>query len=346
MVTLKDIAKEAGVSVMTVSNIVNGNFSKVSKEKAEQIQEIIRRFGYIPNASARSLAKNKTNIIAIILRGEEDENTLENPYYSTIVGIIIQKIQKHGYYAMINIMKSKHDIVQSIHTWNVDGAIFLGLFDDEIEEMYTACDVPMIFIDSYSNIRRLSNVGIDDYKGGQLAARCLISHGHKQIAFVSPSVRSTGVVQHRYAGFCSELELNGLSLDKELTFSIESDVKPNEIIALGKKLAEKKDSFSAVFVTSDQIASYLIQGLISEKVSIPEEVSIIGFDDLSICQQITPQLTTISQNLDEKATLAVDILFARLAAPSSPAQSMILDVSLVERDTVSTIKETDTPTNQ
>ena len=139
MVTLKDIAKEAGVSVMTVSNIVNGNYTKVSKETTEHVQKIISQMGYVPNASARSLAKSKTNIIAIIMRGEENENPMLNPYYSAMVGAMIRKIQQHGYYAMVNIMKSHQDILQSLRTWNVDGAIFLGLFDDEIEAMYSVC---------------------------------------------------------------------------------------------------------------------------------------------------------------------------------------------------------------
>ena len=335
MVTLKDIAKEAGVSVMTVSNIVNGNYSKVSKEKAEQIQSIIQKMGYVPNASARSLARNKTNLIAIMIRGEDDENTLLNPYYSAMVGTMIQKIQKCGYYAMVNIMKSRQNIIQSLHTWNVDGAIFLGLFDDEIEALYSVCDIPMVFVDSYSNVRQLSNIGIDDYKGGQLAARFFASHRHKSVAFVGPAVKCNGVVQHRFAGFCDALSESGLSLKPEHIFEIESDVRPDAIIALGKDIASRKNAFSAIFITSDQIASYVIQGLMSEGVAIPDEISVIGFDNLEICRQITPQLTTISQNLVEKAGFTVDTLFRRLDNPSLPAQSMVLDVSLVERDTVS-----------
>ena len=123
MVTLKDIAREAGVSVMTVSNVVNGNLSKVSKENAQRIREIIERRGYVPNASARSLAKNRANIIAIILRGAENENTLENPHNAALVGTIIQKIQKRGYYTMVNMMKCREDITQSLRTWNVDGSL-------------------------------------------------------------------------------------------------------------------------------------------------------------------------------------------------------------------------------
>ena len=334
MVTLKDIAREAGVSVMTVSNVVNGNLSKVSKENAQRIREIIERRGYVPNASARSLAKNRANIIAIILRGAENENTLENPHNAALVGTIIQKIQKRGYYTMVNMMKCREDITQSLRTWNVDGAVFLGMFDDEIEEMCAASDIPMVFIDSYSSVRQLSNVGIDDYKGGRLAARHLIACGHRSIGFVSPPVLRTGVVQHRFAGFCDELEQHGISFRSEHQFVLESDVRPEDTMELGRRLAQLREKFSAVFVTSDQIASYLIQGMRSTGIRIPDDMSIIGFDDLMICRQMTPQLTTIAQDLEEKARLSVDILFRRLSAPAAPAESLVLDVTLVERESV------------
>ena len=106
------------------------------------------------------------------------------------------------------------------------------------------------------------------------------------------------------------------------------------IMSLSRRLADMKDQFTAAFVTSDQIASYLVQGLRNFSVRIPEDVSIVSFDNLALCQQITPQLTTISQNLVEKATCAVDILFRHLQDKQMPAESLILDVSLIERNSV------------
>jgi len=336
MVTLKEIAKEAGVSVMTVSNVVNGNLSKVSKENAERIQKIINERKYVPNSSARSLAKSNSNIIAIILRGDQNENTLQSPHNATLVGTIIQKIQKLGYYTMVNIVESQEDISQSLRTWNVEGAIFLGMFDDEIEKIYQVNDVPMVFIDSYSNVRRLSNVGIDDYRGGRLAAESLINRGHHKIAFVGPPTRRNGVVKHRFAGFCDELKKNGISLDPLHQFVLESDVRPEAIIETGKKIAELRGVVTAAFVTSDQIASYLIRGLRISQVCVPEDFSVIGFDNLMISTQMTPQLTTIAQDLEQKASLSVEILFRQLQSPGSPAESLVLDVKLVERESVAT----------
>lgn len=337
MITLKDIAREAGVSVMTVSNVVNGHFSKVSKKTAERIQNIIEMRKYVPNSSARTLAKSNSRIIAIILRGEPDENALQNPHNAMLIGTIIQKVQQQGYYTMVNIVKSHEGISQSLQTWNVEGGIVLGMFDDEIEKIYSVIDVPLVFIDSYSNVRRLSNVGIDDYKGGQLAARYLIEHGHRKIAFIGPPTMYNGVIQHRFDGFCIELKKNNLTLNPRHHFVLKTDLQPEAIIEIGRELANVHKGVTSAFVTSDQIASYLIRGLNTCKITVPDDFSIIGFDNLMISTLITPQLTTISQNLDKKAGLAVEILFRQLQSPGSPAESLILNVELIERESVSMI---------
>jgi len=338
MITLKEIAKEAGVSVMTVSNVVNGNLTKVSKENAARIQKIIRDRKYVPNSPARSLAKSNSNIIAIILRGDQNENSLQSPHNATLIGTMIQKIQKLGYYTMVNIVQSPEDISKSLRTWNVEGAIFLGMFDDEIERIYQVYDAPMVFIDSYSDLRRLSNIGIDDYKGGKLAAQHLLERGHRNIAFVGPPTKHNGVIQHRFAGFCDGLKERGISLNPHLHFILESDVQPGAIIDTGKKIANMYGDVTAAFVTSDQIGSYLIRGLCVSQIRVPDDFSIVGFDNLMISTQITPQLTTISQDLDQKASLSVEVLFRQLKTPGSPAESLVLGVELIERESVASIK--------
>lgn len=334
MVTLKMIAKEAGVSIATVSNVINGNTRRVSKETEVRILQLVEQLGYIPNSSARILRKNKTNLIAIILRSHEGENAFENPHNAALVGSIIKKCQERGCYTMVNMMESCDHIIRSLKTWNVDGAVLLGMFDNEIEEMCAVSKVPMVFIDSYSNVRQLNNVGIDDYKGGRLAAQHLIFNGHKKIAFVSPPILQNGVVYHRYSGFCDELKKNGLSLEKKHQFVLESDTKLDDIIGLGWRLANMKQELTAAFVTSDLIASFLARGLRLGGAKIPDDFSLIGFDNLMICQQMSPQLTTIAQNLVDKASITVDILFRRLSKDCAPNESTVLDVSLISRESV------------
>lgn len=337
MVTLKDIAKEAGVSIMTVSNVINGNTRRVSAKTAQRVREIAQRLDYVPNETARSLSKRNSNIIAVILRGEQDQNVFLNPHNAALSGTIIGRIQQQGYYSMVNIMKSEAEILQTLRSWSVEGAIFLGMFDDEIEKIYEATSVPMVFIDSYSSIRCLSNVGINDYRGGQLAAQCFLGHGHKALAFVGPPTEHIGVVQHRLAGFCDELKKRNLELRRQ--FIVHSDVDAIEIDKLGQEITSVREDITGIFVASDQIASFLVNSLWKRGVRIPEHISLIGFDDLLLCKQLTPPLTTISQNLTQKAQLAVELLFRQMKTPHAPAESIVLDTALVERASVSDISE-------
>ncbi|MDD3334277.1 MAG: LacI family DNA-binding transcriptional regulator [Eubacteriales bacterium] len=333
-ITLKDIAKEANVSLMTVSNVVNGNLHKVSKEKAEEIKHILETRHYVQNATARSLAKAHSNIVAIMLRNVRGENSMSSPHNAALLGEIIQRLQFYGYYAMINLVETREDIARNLKSWNARGAIFLGMLDNEIEQIYSLSSIPMVFIDSYSNVRQLSSVGIDDYKGGALAAEYFWEKGHRSIAFVSPPDYENSVIQHRLRGFLDTLERHQITLTADHRLVLESDVEPSVVERAVQKLASMRGRVTAAFVTSDQMAASFVGGLYATGIRVPEDISIIGFDNMPISRQTTPQLTTIEQNLSQKASFAVDILERRLKTPSAPAESRILDVRLVERASV------------
>lgn len=337
MVTLKDIAREANVSVMTVSNVVNGNLSKVSKEKAEMIRAILKKRKYVQNESARSLAKANSNIVAIMLRNIQDENSLSSAHNATLLGAMIRKIQLLGFYAMISLVETQEDIALNLKSWNAQGAIFLGMFDREIEQIYALSAIPMVFIDSYSNVRQLSSVGIDDYKGGCLAAEYLLEKGHRSIAFISPPDYENGVIQHRLQGFQDTLSRQGFPLSPAHRLVLESDVDQRSVEQTVQALGWLRDDVTAAFVSSDQMAASLMGALSNLGIRVPEDLSIVGFDNMLISTQVSPQLTTIEQNLTQKAALAVDILQHRLQNPDVPAESRVLDVRLIERGTVKAI---------
>ena len=334
MVTLKDIAEEANVSIMTVSNVINGKLNKVSKEKASLIQSIIKKRNYIQSAPARSLAKSNSNIIAIMLRSIKGENALSSPHNAAVVGIIIEEIQLHGYYAMVCMVESQEDIARNLRTWSVQGAIFIGMFDHEIEQIHSLSNSQMVFIDSYSKVRQLSNIGIDDYKGGQLAAEHLISMGHKNIAFISPSDDMTGVIQNRLLGFQSILKKKGLDLPLKYRLKLESDIDQRSLQVTVDTLIALLGEITAAFVTSDQMAASLIGALYLQGIRVPEDLSIIGFDNVLVSMQISPQLTTISQDLKQKAYLAVETLMNLLKNSKGTAELRILDVQLIQRHSV------------
>ena len=126
--TLKDIADKAGVSMMTVSNVINGKNNRVSEKTIERINQIIKECGYVPNLNARSLTSKSSNIIQIIISSEDtysDENFLENPYISSMVGIMEREFRKNGFYTMIRSISNDTDVNTLLKNWNMDGVVFL-----------------------------------------------------------------------------------------------------------------------------------------------------------------------------------------------------------------------------
>lgn len=332
MITLKDIAKQAGVSVMTVSRVINGNKSKVSEETSRKIMEIIKSTGYVPNSSARSLSSKKSHIISIIIRGEG--NCLGDAYFSTMFGNVTYQVQMNDYHIMINFVDDYKDITKLLHTWNADGAIFIGTFDKDILQIKEDNQIPLIFTDSYSSVRQITNVGIDDYKGGVLAAKHFIELGHRSFAFLCYSLdfTSSGVIEHRLKGFKDTIENAGLTLKPEHILATDQH------ISLTEKIVNFKDPVTAIFATSDMLAIDLIEEMKTMGLRVPEDYSVIGFDDLPISHYVTPKLTTISQDINKKALLASDILFRHISDHSLPAESIVLDVNLVERESVIKLK--------
>lgn len=333
MVTLKDIAAEAGVSVMTVSRVVNKQYHKVSEANVQRIQAIIREKGYVPNSSARSLSSKTTRLIAVIVQGEED--ALEYPYNAIMVGHICYCVQSKGYSPILYYVADYREVTKRLRTWNVEGAVFLGMFDQNMKDIHEDNRIPLIFTDSYSPVRQVTNIGLDDYKGGELAARYLIGKGHRRMAFVGTSTSISGVVRHRLRGFKHAIEAAGLELPERC---IISDMPHFERV---KELCHSPQPVTAFFATADITAMSLIDGLKSMGMRVPEDCSVIGFDNLFFGAYTTPKLTTIGQDIRKKAQIAVDVLFRHLADKNSPAESIVLDVALVERESVCALESSD-----
>ena len=326
MVTLKDIAKEAGVSVMTVSRVVNKRYSEVSDENIEKIQLIIEKLGYVPNSSARSLSSKSSKIISIIIQGSD--NVLESPYNATMLGHIIQLVQEYGYNAMVHFINEYSDVTKHLQSWNVEGALFLGTFDKNIQQIQADNKIPLVFTDSYSSIRQVNNIGIDDYKGGVLAANHFIENGHRDFAFITAHTSVNQLTKQRLKGYQDTIEAANLSLLPEHI------LEPTNMDDTVTELCSFKEPVSAIFVAADSSALELIDILKKRGYRIPEDFSIIGFDNLPISRYVTPRLTTISQDIKQKANIALNVLFQHLKTPSLPTQNIVMNVELVNRESV------------
>lgn len=328
--TLKDIAKEAGVSIMTVSNVINGKFDRVSQKTIQKVQAVIDKYQYVPNLTARSLTARSTHIIGCILSDQTTnyENIFENPYVSTMLGIIERELRKNGYYVMIRTVNTYEDIFSFLKNWNCDGALFFNPQNCEIiQKLKHDFSMPLVFFDSNSPDPDILSVDTDDFHGGYLSARYLITRGHKRIAFLAAP--NSPVIQQRFDGYKKALEESGIPFDESLLFPIQP-VYDNGIQA-GKEIAANPRGITAIVTTADICAVGCMEGLRLGGVRIPGEISIVGYDDLSLCNYTYPKLTSISQNIPQKARLGVELLLRRLGDLPIKQPRLTTAVSLVER---------------
>ncbi len=167
-----------------------------------------------------------------------------------------------------------------------------------------------------------------------MAADYLLRQGHRSIAFVSPPEYTNDIIQHRIKGFIDKLAEYGLQIPKENRIVLESAIELESANKAVQVIIEIKQSVIAAFITSDQTAASIISDLTKRGIRVPKEISIVGFDNIPISVQTSPQLTTIAQDLEKKASLAVDILNNRMKSPNASAESHVLDIDLMIRDSV------------
>jgi LacI family transcriptional regulator len=331
-VTIKEIAQLAGVSRMTVSNVINKKYSKVSKKTVEKVNAIIEENNYIPNLSARNLSAQSSKIIAIIVPLVYGNDSLfSDPYTAQIVGILENNLRNKGYFAMIRSVKALSDTVTFLNSWNIDGAIFIFPKPEiNVKQLLKQVSTEMVFIDSYQEVESSLVINIDDYKGTYLATKYLIEKGHKKIGFAAPK-RSNNLMELRYRGY--EDALKQFQIDVNSSYFFESDISLNSGIKIGKQIAKEK-KLTAVITTADVVAIGIIDGARSENCRIPDDLSVIGFDNLTIANYCYPKLTTVNQDINKKAELAISLLFDRIEKKNELPNKIKLDVALIERESV------------
>ena len=332
MATLKDIAKEAGVTVMTVSNVINRRHDKVSRATIERVSQIARRLDYVPSATARSLVARSSQLVGVLLPAPDDEGIVLSTHNVVVIGIIERLLRDNGYHLLLRGVPDVEEASGTLRSWNLDGAIYIGFLDSQIQKMRATFDTPLVVLESYAANADFMNVRHNDRKGGYLATRHLIEKGHKRIAFVGPDTTERGVVKERYEGYRQALEEAGITPDPAIALT--SDVSHARGIEAGRLLCAEHGDVTAVFATADQLAVGIMEGARTAGRTVPDDLSIVGFDNLEIATIANPKLTTITQDLDRKAHTAVELLLQSLKAKDQQPQETVLEVELIERESV------------
>ncbi len=335
MVTIKDLAEYTGVSCTTISNVIHGRAGRVSPETIKKVNSAIRELGYTPNMSARALVSKSSKVVAFInhVITRENTNMMADPFHSSAIGVIESKLRHRGYYLMVRTVKTTEELVHFLQNWNLDGLFFTGVFNDAFFDTLSSLNTPVVLIDSYVRHKNIYNVGLEDFRGSFMATNYLIEKGHRRIGFAAPLMKDGGVLQERYLGYQDALTKAGIPFDPSLVFEYEMDSVAS-CHAAADAIAACAHRPTGLVAAADLLAIGIMSGLHRNGLRVPEDLSIVGFDDIPFCQMVSPPLTTIHQDMDQKARLAAEFMLQLLEGEEPDRSNIILPVNLVERDSV------------
>jgi DNA-binding LacI/PurR family transcriptional regulator len=319
MPTIKDVAKKANVSVATVSRVIN-NTGYVNFETRKIVEDAIDEMGYVPNELARSLFRKKSNIIGLIVPH------ISTYFFAELIEAIEEHITKKGYKLMI--FNSKDDIeiekkyINVFSQYNIDGLIIVA--NTKSTRAYINLNIPIITIDHIID-QSVPSVTSDNVQGGEIAARKLIESGAKNIIhFRGPSVLIT--VIDRARGFYQVMNEHNIDVQ-----SCDLDFKIPELDLI-EDFIKKHPKVDGIFCSSDIIAIYVISVLQKLGYKIPEDVQVIGYDNIELSEVLFPRLTTIAQPIDDMGVRTVENLLTLIEKKELEDIHQTLTVSIVERD--------------
>lgn len=340
MVRIKDVAEAVGVSTATVSNVINGKDQRVSKEVRTKIQTALEEMGYVRNRSAMMLAQTSSNMIGVVIPCKEGVKiTLEDPYYSALLGNLEYEIRAHGCTMYLISQQSEEEIIRQAIAWNLEGLIVCNMVQEELAGLCEKYRRGVVSIDSYLNrSARFINIATDDFGGAYEMGKYLISKGHTRIAMLADN--DATVDHHRWMGLQQAMKEAGFVLTEKDHFLFSSSESVREL-QFAQFLPEWKN-YTALFVASDYYALEVSSFLQSRGIRVPEDISITGFDDLIYASLARPKLTTMSQNIGKKAKMAVEALLSLCEKKGEEKdtedlwkEKWQLPVKLVERESVS-----------
>ncbi|CAH8235547.1 substrate-binding domain-containing protein [Vibrio aestuarianus] len=330
MATMKDIARLAGVSTSTVSHVINKS-RFVSEDIAERVNKAAQDLNYAPSALARSLKMNRTRTIGMLV------TTSTNPFFGEVVKGVERSCYHKGYNLILcNTEGDNERMKASINTLlqkRVDGLLLMcsTLEGERIEVFDRYPDIPVVVMDWGPMLFASDKIQDNSLSGGYIATNYLIECGHKEIGCITgPLIRHQA--QMRYEGYKRAVLEAGLEINPQ--WIVESDFECEGGYEAFNRMLEKGPLPSSIFVSNDMMAMGVINAAHEKGIRIPEDVSIMGYDDIHIARFMSPALTTVHQPKYRLGKVAVETLLKKLEKETLEPQVVQLDPTLVVRKSV------------
>ncbi len=330
--TIKDVAKRAGVSLSTVSLVINQK-KNVSEETQKKVQKAIEELNYYPSRSAKGLPSKKSGNIGFILT--DDHFSRAEPFYTKIFLGSEYEARKFNYYILLTTVEKKYTrktIPQFLLERNVDGVVLAGRIPQGLITNIQQYELPMVFIDYLPSDDAVlySAVLIDNEEGAKLAVNHLLACGHRDIAFIGGDITHPSI-ESRFLGYRKNLEKAKIRLRDELIVIDEPYTGEKDGYHALCKLMSRNHPFTAVFAANDAMAFGAYQCLKEKNIRIPDDIALVGFDDVDVAWQMEPKLTTIRVNKEEIGVLAVNIMVDMIQKQKKSLGKTIVPVELIVR---------------
>jgi DNA-binding LacI/PurR family transcriptional regulator len=331
-ITIQDVAKKAGVSISTVSRILNGNYTQTTKETKERVQQVIRELNYHPNPMARGLKQMRTKIIGIVL------SNLRNPFWSMVLEGVEDTCRMSGYSLMIcnsNEDASREaELIEGFKNRQVDGIIVNPtsknnqLFKEMVEKQY-----PLIVINRKIEGMEVEvdSVIVDNIKGAKLAVDHFVQTGKRNIIAVAYEPQGVSTWRDRIIGFKEALSENGIEVRDRTVIEVKNETgKVKEAVT---EYFKTDHSAEAIFSTNNLMTLEILESLKDLNIKVPDDIALIGYDETVWSKHLNPPLTTIKQPAYETGVIAAKNLIKKIDSKSKrKPKTVVLEPELIVRE--------------
>ncbi len=329
-VTIKDVAKQAGVSISTVSRVIN-NSKPVTDEVKQRVLEVIRRTGYIPNPLARSLVTKKSQLIGVIVPEVSDS------FVNEMLDGIEEVAKMYDYEILLaNTYSDKEQEMKSLNLLRakqIEGIVMISnKIDNDHIEYINSLSIPATYISKTAREYDINSVDISNKNATYDMTKYLIDKGHKEIAFIMTSKDKTILERERLSGYEKAIIENNLKLDEKLIRY--AGIEYEDGYESMMELLDENIVPQAVFVTGDEAAIGAINALNDRGYSVPDDVSVAGFSDVKIARIYRPKLTTVHQPLYDIGAVAIRMVIKLINNESLDEKKVELPYRIIERESV------------
>lgn len=333
MITIKEMSKMLGLSTATISNVINGKDSQVSESTIKKVKEVLDRYDYVPNMSARNLASSRSKLIGVgMISYRENDNYLKDAFISELLGSIEANLKKHGYFMLIYFTPDPAELARTILSWNVEGLILFGVGNEDCYNITKKFRKPKVLVDTYIDSSQVDSVvvGLEDEKGGYIVGKYLLEMGHKKIAFLGDNL--VGINRLRFKGLQRALKEVGVEISEDDYYKLEA--KECALEEGLKNAYEMRNKYTAFFCASDYHALLVHNYFVDKGLEVPKDISIVGYDDSIYSKISRPAISTVRQNPSKKGELAVEYIFKQINEEKLLNEEILLPVELIKRDSV------------